>query len=70
MIFNARGREMVYLTEVHKITILQLIGYGDKTRTQAEVVRLFQEKYPELPPISQGTVKNSIDPFFIDGNLN
>ncbi|KAJ8946062.1 hypothetical protein NQ318_009187 [Aromia moschata] len=33
-----------------------MIGYGDRTRTQAEVVRLFQEKYPELPPISQGTV--------------
>ncbi|KAJ8946767.1 hypothetical protein NQ318_018976 [Aromia moschata] len=41
---------------MHKITILQTIGYGDRTRTQAEVVRLFQEKYPELPPISQGTV--------------
>ncbi|KAJ8937851.1 hypothetical protein NQ318_005997 [Aromia moschata] len=33
-----------------------MIGYDDRTRTQAEVVRLFQEKYPELPPISQGTV--------------
>ncbi|KAJ8947467.1 hypothetical protein NQ318_009768 [Aromia moschata] len=41
---------------MHKATILQMIGYGDRTRTQAEVVRLFQEKYPELPPISQGTV--------------
>ncbi|KAJ8938599.1 hypothetical protein NQ318_020861 [Aromia moschata] len=38
---------MVYLTKMHKITILQMIGYGDRTRTQAEVVRLFQEKYPE-----------------------
>ncbi|KAJ8946457.1 hypothetical protein NQ318_014445 [Aromia moschata] len=35
---------MVYLTEMHKITTLQMIGYGDRTRTQAEVVRLFQEK--------------------------
>ncbi|KAJ8941050.1 hypothetical protein NQ318_015527 [Aromia moschata] len=40
---------------MHKITILQMIGYGDRTRTQAEVVRLFQEKY-QLPRISQGTV--------------
>ncbi|KAJ8937799.1 hypothetical protein NQ318_015800 [Aromia moschata] len=47
---------MVYLTEIHKIMILQMIGYGDRTRTQVAVVRLFQEKYPELPPISQGTV--------------
>ncbi|KAJ8938368.1 hypothetical protein NQ318_022866 [Aromia moschata] len=48
--------QIVYLKEMHKITILQMIDYGDRTRTQAEVVRLFQEKYPELPPISQGTV--------------
>ncbi|KAJ8954532.1 hypothetical protein NQ318_000766 [Aromia moschata] len=51
-------QEMVYLTEIHKITILQMIGYGDRTRTEAEVVRLYQEKYPELPPISQGTMHN------------
>ncbi|KAJ8960496.1 hypothetical protein NQ318_013780 [Aromia moschata] len=31
---------MVYLTEMHKITILQMIGYGDRTRMQAEVVRM------------------------------
>ncbi|KAJ8938281.1 hypothetical protein NQ318_013020 [Aromia moschata] len=55
-IFVLQFREMVYLTEMHKITILQMIGYGDRTRTQPEVVRLFQEKYPELPPISQATV--------------
>ncbi|KAJ8933624.1 hypothetical protein NQ318_012753 [Aromia moschata] len=55
-VFVLQFREMVYLTEMHKITILQMIGYGDRTRTQAEVVRLFQEKYPELTPISQGTV--------------
>ncbi|KAJ8956910.1 hypothetical protein NQ318_014328, partial [Aromia moschata] len=55
---------MVYLTEIHKITILQMIGYGDRTRMQAEVVRLFEIKYPESPPISQGTVierKSSLD---------
>ncbi|KAJ8958702.1 hypothetical protein NQ318_016429 [Aromia moschata] len=44
---------------MHKITILQMIGYGDRTRTQAEVQEkfLFQEKCPELPPISQGTFR-------------
>ncbi|KAJ8956436.1 hypothetical protein NQ318_010749 [Aromia moschata] len=50
-VFNIITKEMV------KITILQMTGYGDRTRTQAEVVRLFQEKYPELPPISQGTFR-------------
>ncbi|KAJ8948011.1 hypothetical protein NQ318_011900 [Aromia moschata] len=55
-VFMLQFREMVYLTEMHKITIQQMIGYGDRTRTQAEVVCLFQEKYPVLPPIYQGTV--------------
>ncbi|KAJ8941290.1 hypothetical protein NQ318_000590 [Aromia moschata] len=57
---------MVYLTEMHKITILQMIGYGDRTRKQAEVVRLFQEKYPELPPISQGTKWQEINMGFFE----
>ncbi|KAJ8948672.1 hypothetical protein NQ318_004460 [Aromia moschata] len=57
--FVLQFREMVYLTEMHKITILQMTGYGNRTRTQAEVVCLFQEKYPELPPISQGTVSKT-----------
>lgn len=47
---------MVHLTEMHKITILQMIGYGDNTRTQREVARLFHETFPNLPPISQGTI--------------
>ncbi|KAJ8956462.1 hypothetical protein NQ318_010776 [Aromia moschata] len=55
-VFVLQFREMVYLTEMHKITILQMIGSGDRPRTLAEVVRLFREEYPELPPISQGTV--------------
>ncbi|KAJ8955845.1 hypothetical protein NQ318_005390 [Aromia moschata] len=40
--------------------------FGDRTRTQAEVVRLFQEKYPEMPPISQGTV-SKIEKQFREG---
>ncbi|KAJ8947096.1 hypothetical protein NQ318_002455 [Aromia moschata] len=36
--FSCCNPEMVYLTEMHKMTILQMIGYGDRTRTQAEVV--------------------------------
>lgn len=33
-----------------------MIGYGDNTRTQMEVARLFHETFPNLPPISQGTI--------------
>ncbi|KAJ8957684.1 hypothetical protein NQ318_017576 [Aromia moschata] len=60
---------MVYLTEMHKITILQMIDYGDRTRTEAEVVRLFQDKYPELPPISQSTVSKIENQFRERGHV-
>ncbi|KAJ8941333.1 hypothetical protein NQ318_004777 [Aromia moschata] len=68
-VFVLQFREMVYLTEMHKITILQMIGYGDRTWTQAEVVRLIQEKYPELPPISQSTVTKIEKQFWERGHV-
>ncbi|KAJ8933853.1 hypothetical protein NQ318_015916 [Aromia moschata] len=33
-----------------------MIGYGDRARTQCEVVRLFQETHPDLPPLNKGTI--------------
>ncbi|KAJ8947299.1 hypothetical protein NQ318_014197 [Aromia moschata] len=33
-----------------------MIGYGDKARTQCEVVHLFRETHPDLPPLNQGTI--------------
>ncbi|KAJ8944851.1 hypothetical protein NQ318_013000 [Aromia moschata] len=48
--------KMSYLTESLKIEILMIIGYGDRARTQWEVVRLFRETHPDLPPLNQGTV--------------
>ncbi|KAJ8957711.1 hypothetical protein NQ318_017608 [Aromia moschata] len=33
-----------------------MIGYGDRARTQCEVVRLFRERHPDLPPLNQGTI--------------
>ncbi|KAJ8943014.1 hypothetical protein NQ318_008332 [Aromia moschata] len=33
-----------------------MIGYGDRARTQCEVVRLFRETHPYLPPLNQGTI--------------
>ncbi|KAJ8934625.1 hypothetical protein NQ318_023205 [Aromia moschata] len=57
---------MSYLTESLKIEILTMIGYGERARTQCEVVRLFRETsefvrlfretHPELPPLNQGTI--------------
>ncbi|KAJ8958277.1 hypothetical protein NQ318_017421 [Aromia moschata] len=46
---------MSYLSESLKIEIL-MIGYGDRARTQCEVVRLFRETHPDLPPLNQGTI--------------
>ncbi|KAJ8957752.1 hypothetical protein NQ318_017650 [Aromia moschata] len=33
-----------------------MIGYRDRARTQCEVVRLFRETHPDLPPLNQGTI--------------
>lgn len=60
---------MVYLTEMHKITIIQMVGYGDRMRSQAEVARLFQEKFPDLPPISQGTISKIEKQFRENGHV-
>lgn len=60
---------MPYLTETHKIEILMMIGYGDRTRTQNEVTRLFREKYPDLLPISQSTVSKIESQFRENGHL-
>ncbi|KAJ8961481.1 hypothetical protein NQ318_014729 [Aromia moschata] len=48
--------KMSYLTESLKIEILMMIGYDDRARTQCEVVRLFRETHPDLPPLNQGTI--------------
>ncbi|KAJ8941372.1 hypothetical protein NQ318_000838 [Aromia moschata] len=47
---------MSYLTESLIIEIWMMIGYGDRARTQCEVVRLFRETHPDLPPLNQGTI--------------
>ena len=44
------------LTEKERIEILIMLGTGDKTRTQQQVCNLFNNKYPNREPISQGTV--------------
>ncbi|KAJ8941503.1 hypothetical protein NQ318_006454 [Aromia moschata] len=36
--------------------MLMMIGYGDRARTKCEVVRLFRETHPDLPPLNQGTI--------------
>lgn len=47
---------MRHLTEALRIEILMMIGYGERSRTQAEVAELFQANHPDLPRLSQSTV--------------
>ena len=44
------------LTEKQRIEVLMMMGYGDRVRIQQEVCELFNQKYPNRPPISQATV--------------
>lgn len=60
---------MAYLTETHRIEILMMIGYGNRQRTQNEVVGLFREKYPNLPPLSQSTVSKIEKKFRENGHV-
>lgn len=65
-------RNMVYLTEMHKLTILQMTGYGDKTGTHFEVARLFQVTIILLAfsSLLYHLANNSIYPmWFIDDSL-
>ncbi|KAJ8957501.1 hypothetical protein NQ318_020533 [Aromia moschata] len=51
---------MVKLTERERIEILCMIGFGDRMRTQKEVVQveLFNETHPDRHPIIQSMVSN------------
>lgn len=49
---------MVKLTERERIEIIQMIGFGERMRTQQEVVELFNETHPGRRPISQSMVSN------------
>lgn len=60
---------MPYLTEKHKIEILMMIGYGDRARTQNEVIHLFRDRYPDLPPISQSTISKIEKQFRENGHV-
>lgn len=57
------------LTETQRIEVLIMIGYGNRTRTQQEVCELFNQKYPDRPPISQSTVSKIEKKFHQIGNV-
>lgn len=57
------------LTEKERIEILMMIGYGERSRTQYEVCHLFNNKYPNRPPISRSTVSKIEQKFEEFGNV-
>lgn len=59
---------MVRLSERQRIEILMMIGYGENVRSQVEVVRLFNEKYPERS-ITQSCVSKIAQKFEEYGNV-
>ncbi|KAJ8954298.1 hypothetical protein NQ318_005881 [Aromia moschata] len=62
---------MVYLTKMHKIPILQMIGYGD-TNAGRSCSPISRKISAVAADISRYRIvgENIIGPFFIDGNLN
>ncbi|XP_046683411.1 chorion peroxidase-like [Homalodisca vitripennis] len=43
------------LTETERINLLMMRGYGDRVRSYDEVVHLFNDTFPDRPPISKYT---------------
>lgn len=54
---------MVRLSETERIEILMMIGYGENTRSFAQVVDLFNNSHPDREPISKSTVSKTLQRF-------
>jgi hypothetical protein len=59
---------MAHLSERQRIEILMMIGYGENVRSQKEVVRLFNNKYPDRS-ITQSCVSKIAQKFEEYGNV-
>jgi transposase len=57
------------LSETERITILMMRGYGDRTRTYDEVTHLFNDTYPNRPPIQKSTVLRTVQRFTESGSV-
>jgi hypothetical protein len=52
--------KMPHLSETERIEVLMMIGYGDRRRSCAEVMTLFNEIHPNRQSIFRSTVKRSV----------
>lgn len=60
---------MASLSETERIEILMMIGYGDITRSFAQVVIMFNELHPERESISKSTVSKTLHRFHETGGI-
>lgn len=57
------------LSEMERITVLMMRGYGDRVRSYEEVVHLFNDRFPDRPPISKSTVFKTVKRFEDTGSV-
>lgn len=60
---------MARLSETERIQILMMIGYGERTRSFAEVMNIFNESHPNREPISKSTVCKTLRRFQETGGV-
>ncbi|KAJ8956885.1 hypothetical protein NQ318_014302 [Aromia moschata] len=47
---------LIVFFDINAIVMTEWVPEGRRARTQCEVVRLFRETHPDLPPLNQGTI--------------
>lgn len=57
------------LNEKERITLLMMRGYGDMIRSYDQIRHLFNDEFPNRPPISKTVVRNTIKRFEETGSV-
>ena len=60
---------MAPLTEIERIELLMMVGYGDRLRRHEELCALFNEVHFERRPIARSTAGRIVAKFNQTGNL-
>jgi hypothetical protein len=60
---------MVHLSKTERIEILMMVGYGDRKRSCAQVVTIFNEIHSNREPISRTTLSKPLQRFQESGGV-
>ncbi|KAJ8915553.1 hypothetical protein NQ315_012437 [Exocentrus adspersus] len=55
--------DQMHLSERERITLLMIRGYGDRIRSYEEAANLFNDTFPNRPPIAKSTVQKTVRRF-------